>query len=77
VGYCNLYIFDNFGNLVVEKSNYHTLKNINAYLYSMKKYHATRTFYYTDILAATNKHLLIVENAIEDYKENWIKATQR
>jgi FkbM family methyltransferase len=76
-GYCNLYIFDNFGNIVVEKSDYHTLKGINAYLFSMKKYHTTRTFYYTDILAVTNKRLSIVENAIEDYKSNWIKNKEK
>jgi hypothetical protein len=67
--YCNLYVFDNFGNLMIEKASYHTLRSINAYLYSMRKYHTTRTFHYTDILVVTNKHLSIVGNAIEDYKK--------
>ncbi|GHV66549.1 hypothetical protein FACS1894199_10210 [Bacteroidia bacterium] len=72
-GYHNLYIFDNFGNIVVEKADYHTLKNFNAYLYSMTKYHATRTFCYTDILVSTDKNTSIIARAIEDYKSNWVK----
>jgi FkbM family methyltransferase len=73
LGYKNIYIFDNFGNIVVENSDYHTLRNINAYLYTMKKYHTTRTFAYTDILAAPDKRLPIVNRAVDDYKRNWIR----
>jgi FkbM family methyltransferase len=72
-GYHHIYIFDNFGNIIIEKSDYHTLKNINEYLYSMIKYNKTRTFYYTDILIATDKRLLTVKKAVENYKEYWIK----
>ena len=67
-GYSNLYFFDNFGNLLVEKSDYRTLKDINTYLFNMKKYNATRTFYYTDILASTEERRLTIESAIADYK---------
>ena len=73
LGYLYVYIFDNFGNLLVEKSNYNTLRDINAYLYNMKKFNATRTFFYTDILASTEKRRLIVERAVADYKNNFIK----
>ena len=72
-GYSNLYIFDNFGNVLVEKSNYKTLKDINTYLYNMTKYNATRTFFYTDVLASTEKRRSIIEEAIKDYKNNYIK----
>ncbi|MDR3340875.1 MAG: FkbM family methyltransferase [Candidatus Symbiothrix sp.] len=71
-GYLNLYIFDNFGNIIVEKSDYHTLRNINEYVYRMKKYQVTRTFYYTDILVTSDKWLPIVDKAILDYKKNWL-----
>ena len=67
-GYTELYIFDNFGNVLVEKSNFKTLKDINAYLYRMRKYNATRTFFYTDVLASTEKRKLVLETAIADYK---------
>jgi FkbM family methyltransferase len=70
--YRNICIFDNLGNIIVENSDYHTLRNINAYLYSMKKYHTTMTFAYTDVLVATDKRLSIINRAIEDYKKNWI-----
>jgi FkbM family methyltransferase len=76
-GYNNVYIFDNFGNIIAEKSNYHILKNVTDYVYSMTKYHTTRTFYYTDILAVTDKRLSIVEQAIDDYKKNWVNKTSR
>lgn len=72
-GYSNLYIFDNFGNLLAEKSDYKTLKDINAYLNNMIKYKATRTFFYTDILASTEKRKLVIEKAVDDYKINYIK----
>jgi FkbM family methyltransferase len=71
-GYKYIYIFDNFGNLITEESNFETLKNINSYLISMKKNDCTRTVYYTDILATTEKYHLIAKNAIEEYKKEWI-----
>ena len=67
-GYTELYIFDNFGNVLLEKSNFKTLKDINTYLYSMTKHNATRTFFYTDVLASTEKRKLTLETAIVDYK---------
>ena len=73
-GYSHLYIFDNFGNLLVENSNFKILKDINTYLYNMTKYNATRTFFYTDILASTEKRKLTIETAVADYKYNYIKV---
>jgi len=74
-GYYYIYVFDNFGNLLVENSDYKTMKNINAYLYNIEKQYATRTFFYTDIIASTEKRKSIVEKAIEDYKSNCIRKT--
>jgi len=68
-----IYLFDNFGNLILEESDFETLRNINSYVYSMEKHGCTRTFYYTDILAATEKNYLIVKDAINEYKTEWIK----
>jgi FkbM family methyltransferase len=70
--YKYIYIFDNFGNLVTEESDFETLKNINAYLYSMEKFGCTRSFSYTDVLASTEKNHLIIKNAINKYKTEWI-----
>lgn len=71
-GYKYIYIFDNYGNLITEESNFDTLKNINTYVYSMEKYGCTRSFFYTDILATTEKNYFIVKNAINEYKKEWI-----
>jgi len=73
-GYIYIYVFDNFGNLITEENNFDTLKNINSYLYSIKKHNNTRTFYYTDICAATEKYHFLLKNAINQYKINWIKS---
>ena len=71
-GYKYIYIFDNFGNLVTEEPDFETLKNINTYIYSMKKSDCTRTLYYTDILATTEKNYCLVKQAIDEYKSSWI-----
>jgi len=71
-GYNHIYIFDNFGNLITEEANFETLKNINSYAYSMEKHNCTRTFYYTDILASTEKDHTLVKKAINEYKMEWI-----
>ena len=71
-GYKYIYIFDNFGNLMAEEANFEILKNLNTYVYSMKKNNCTRTIYYTDILATTEKNHSMVKNAISAYKAEWI-----
>lgn len=67
-GYNHVYIFDNFGNLMVEETNFKVLKCINSYIYSMRKYRHTRTIFYTDILATTNKNHSIFKDAIYEFK---------
>lgn len=71
-GYKYVYVFDNFGNLMIEECDFKTLKNINSYIYSMLKKNCTRTIYYTDILAVTDKYHLLAQKAIEEYKNMWI-----
>jgi len=71
-GYKYVYIFDNFGNLITEEVNFTTLKNINSYVYSMKKYNCTRSIHCTDILASTEKNHVLVKKAINEYKMEWI-----
>ena len=71
--YAYITIFDNFGNILVEQADYATLKDVHKYLLNMIEYSATRTFFYIDIMMATEKHLSIMKNAIEDYKKNWIE----
>ena len=44
------------------------LNEINEYLYSQLKFNCTRTFHYTDILAATRNDKHIIDKVIENYK---------
>lgn len=71
-GYTHIYIFDNFGNLMIEEADFATLRNINSYVYTMKKYNCTRTIYYTDILASTERNYTFVRKAIDEYKAECI-----
>jgi len=70
--YSHFYIFDNYGNLIIEDTNIEVLKNINSYIFSMEIYNCTRTISYTDILAVTDKHYNKVQEAIIEYKQKWI-----
>ena len=71
-GYNCICLFDNFGNIISEERNFNTAKNINAYLLTMAKHNCSRSFYYVDILASTEKNRTAVENAINEYKTTWI-----
>lgn len=72
IGYRYIYIFDNFGNLIIEESDFKTLKKINSYVLSMERNQSTRTFFYTDILASTEKNYSTVKKAILEYKKDWL-----
>jgi len=68
-GYKYLYVFDNFGNLLLEEATYESLLSINRYLHSMKHSGQSRTFYYVDILASTDKYHSAVINALTAFKK--------
>lgn len=67
-GYKYLFIFDNFGNLILEEPDYKSLSQLNAYIYSQNKYNCTKTIGYTDVLAVTEKHIPLVREVISFYK---------
>jgi FkbM family methyltransferase len=72
LGYSYIYVFDNFGNIMFEEINFEIVKNINKYIYSMEKSGCSRTLYYTDILAVTEKYHSVAIQAIEEYRTSWI-----
>jgi len=72
IGYKYIYIFDNFGNLIIEESDFEILKQINSYVLSMDRNQSTRTFFYTDILASTERNYSTVKKAILEYKKDWL-----
>jgi hypothetical protein len=73
IGYHHLWIFDNFGNLMLKDCDYDALRDLNSYVASQDKHQCTRTIYYTDVLATTDQHFQTVRNAICDYEDNLIR----
>jgi FkbM family methyltransferase len=73
LGYSWLYIFDNFGNLILELADFKALENINNYTTSMNEYGCTRTFYFTDVLAVADNYKDAAAEAVEKYKAEWIR----
>lgn len=71
-GYNHIFIFDNFGNIMIEDCNFTTLKNLTNYVYSMNNQNCTRTIYYNDVLAVTGQNLEIAKNAILEYRKTFI-----
>ncbi len=72
VGYKHIYVFDNFGNLLLANTDFENLKSINSYVDSIDTLNLSRTIYYTDILASTDESSLIVEWAISEYKSKYL-----
>jgi len=70
--YTHIYVFDNFGNLMLENIEFKTLSSLNSYIFSMLNISNTRTIYYTDILAFAHKDHFRVTKVIEKYKTEWI-----
>lgn len=66
--YSSVFVFDNFGNLMLENASIDILLSLNSYILSMNKGVSARTIFYTDILAVTEDKIEIVENAIKDFK---------
>jgi FkbM family methyltransferase len=71
-----IYVFDNFGNLLLEGATVKNLVSLNNYLVSILFNGQTRTFYYVDIMAVTKKHWPAVNNAICAYKETILSKKQ-
>ncbi len=70
-GYTSIFIFDNFGNLMIENTSIDVLLGLNNYILSMNKQHSARTLFYIDILAVTEDKLEIAEKAIMDFKNTF------
>lgn len=69
IGYNHLFIFDNFGNLMIENTDFKTLSYLTEYVYSMNNNNCTRTIYYNDILATCSNNIDNVYNAINEYRK--------
>lgn len=72
-GYSCIYVFDNFGNLMLENADIEILLSLNKYIISMNRGLSARTIFYTDILAVTEGKRDIAENAISDFKKTLLR----
>jgi FkbM family methyltransferase len=71
MNYHHLYIFDNFGNVMIKDTSYEVLKDINDYVYNTQNYQGTKTIYYTDVLAGTAEKRTLMQRAIDAYEREW------
>lgn len=72
--YC--YVFDNFGNLMLENIDFKFIPSLFNYIYSMNFYGHIRTIHYVDILAVGANHKDIVDLSIETYKNKFINKSK-
>jgi FkbM family methyltransferase len=76
LGYRHIWIFDNFGNLMLAECSYEALYDINRYIISQERYACTRTMHYTDVLAVTDRHLGRARQAVSEYRTAVIEQSQ-
>jgi len=70
--YRHFWVFDNFGNLMLQECSLSSLIDLNHYVASQEFHNCTRTIYYTDILAAGVERLESVRQAISAFRSTAI-----
>jgi FkbM family methyltransferase len=65
--YCWFAMFDNFGQVILRTSDTIIIENLFDYLWSQNVGESTRTVYYYDILAYTNKNHDFVNDVLSKY----------
>lgn len=65
-GYAHVWIFDNFGNLLLADTDFSRLGEINAYLLAQERM-GYAAFHYLDVLACTGRRLPTARAAIEAF----------
>jgi FkbM family methyltransferase len=76
LGYRHIWIFDNFGNLMLAECTYAALRDLNRYIISQNRYACTRTMHYTDVLAATERYLRHARQAVSEYRTAMIERPE-
>ena len=74
-GYHQFWIFDNFGNLILNECGPKELKDFDRYVASQYRYGCTRTIFYIDVLASTAKTMVEVRSAIAKYRREFIEIS--
>jgi FkbM family methyltransferase len=66
-GYSDWVIFDNFGALLVRTADISVVVQIMDYMELQRLKRTTRTFYYIDVLAATSRDIILVNDVVDQY----------
>ena len=69
-GYEKFFIFDNFGELLSHARELADVDQLVEYVWRQNKHRSTRTIYLYGILAAANKGIDMINNAVDHYIEN-------
>jgi FkbM family methyltransferase len=67
-GYRYLWVFDNFGNLMLAECSFQNIRDLTLYVRSQDRYRCTRTIFYTDVLAVPDE-LDMARKAISRYRD--------
>jgi FkbM family methyltransferase len=67
LGYDSWFIFDNFGELILETNNKETITQLANYINNQTNGKSTRTIYYMDVLAATDGNREIAVAALNNH----------
>lgn len=67
-GYSHFWIFDNFGNLMIEECRVAHVRDMSAYLASQEFNGCTRTIHYVDVMAAPDDKIALARRAVADFR---------
>lgn len=73
-GYEYVWIFDNYGNLIISEASLAALRDFDRYIVSQYRHGCTRTMYYVDVLASTAATLSTARSAIAAYRRDVVEA---
>jgi FkbM family methyltransferase len=72
IGYKRFAIFDNFGNLIFETTTIGHLNSLSAYVLSMEGKKNTRTLYYFDVFASSDRFAELHGMAISTFARRYL-----
>lgn len=68
IGYDYAWIFDNFGNLLLEECSYRQIEDINKYVAAQQFHGIKKTILYTDVFATASKDVDAGRAAVRSFK---------
>lgn len=74
IGYNRFSVFDNFGNLILETATIHQLDSLSRYVLSMEEQQSTRTVYYFDVFASTNRFAELHYTSISTFMRRYLAS---